>query len=98
MNLLYFFQKELCNAWHEANRPLFPECSESEHFSELFNYYHSLKGKTIDTSNGESLFPVMMDNAHPVNREPLQITKAQRKTSSEVSVPVGFPARSWKAV
>ena len=57
MNLLYFIQKELCAPWNEISRPLFLEGSENEYFyTELFNYYDSLKGKTIDTSSGESLF------------------------------------------
>jgi len=70
MNPLYFIQKELSTAWDEVNRPLFPEGSENEYFyTELFNYYHSLQGKTIDTGSGESLFPIMIDNAHSINGE-----------------------------
>ena len=79
MNPLYFIQKELSAAWNEANRPLFPEGSENEYFyTELFNYYHSLKGKTIDTSSGESLFPIIIDNVRSINGEHVQITKAPK--------------------
>lgn len=57
MNLFYFIQKELCAPWNEISCPLFLEGSANEYFyTELFNYYDSLKGKTIDTSSGESLF------------------------------------------
>ncbi len=70
MNPLYFIQKEFSAAWNEVTRPLFPEGAEHEYFhTELFNYYHSLKGKTIDTSSGESLFPIVIDNAHSINGE-----------------------------
>lgn len=96
MNPLSFIQKELSAAWNEVTRPLFPEGSENECFyTELFNFHHSLKGKTIDTSSGESLFPIIIDNVHPINRE---ITKAQGQKLSEASAPVGFQLRSWKPV
>jgi hypothetical protein len=63
MNPLNFIRKELSSAWNEVTRPLFLEGSENEFFyTELFNYYHSLKGKTIDTSSGESLFPLTINH------------------------------------
>ncbi|HEY8034322.1 MAG TPA: hypothetical protein VIF37_01890 [Methylobacter sp.] len=97
MNPLYFIRKELSAAWNEVNRPLFPEGSENEYFyTELFNYYHSLKGKTIDTSSGESLFPIIIDNAHSINREQVQITKTQSQKLSEASALVDFEVRNWK--
>ncbi|TAN71783.1 MAG: hypothetical protein EPN17_00500 [Methylobacter sp.] len=78
MNLLYIMQKELYAAWHEATCPLFQEGSENDYFyTELFNYYHSLKGKTIDTSSGESLFSAITDNVHSIKGEHLHISKAQ---------------------
>lgn len=59
MNLLNFIQKELHAAWYEATYPLFPADSADDCFyTELSNYYHSIKGKTIDTNSGESLFSV----------------------------------------
>jgi hypothetical protein len=67
MNPLYFIKEELSAAWKEANRPLFPESSENESHTELFNFHHSLKGKTIDTSNGESLFPIVINSVHSLN-------------------------------
>lgn len=94
MNPLYFIQKELSAAWNEVNRPLFPEGSENEYFyTELFNYYHSLKGKTIDTSSGESLFPMIIDNVRSINGEQLQITKEKL---SETSALTDFEVRNWK--
>jgi len=97
MNLLGFIQKELSATWDEVTRPLFPEGSENDEFyTELFNYYHSLQGKTIDTSRGESLFPPIIDNTHLINRQHLHIIKDKL---SEVSVPAGgFHARNWKTV
>lgn len=97
MNPLYFIQKELSAAWNEVNRPLFPEGSENEYFyTELYNYYHSLKGKTIDTSNGESLFPITIDNLHSMSQEHVQITKVTSQMLSDVPFPVDFEARNWK--
>jgi len=62
MNLLYFIQKEFYAAWNEANHPLFPVGTANDDFyTELFNYYQSLKGKTIDTNSGESLFLAITD-------------------------------------
>jgi hypothetical protein len=76
MNMLHFIQKALCAAWHEATCPLFLEGYDNEYFhTELFNYYHSLKGKTIDTSNGESLFPIIIDNVHSIAGEHFHIAK-----------------------
>ncbi len=99
MNPVYFIQKELSAAWNEVTRPLFPEGSENECFyTELFNYYHSLKGKTIDTSSGESLFPIIIDNVDSINRRHVRITKAQGQKLSEASVPAGFQVGSWKPV
>lgn len=98
MNPLYFIKKELSAAWNEVNRPLFPEGAENEYFyAELFNYYHSLKGKTIDTRNGESLFPIIIDNVHSISGERVQITKAQSQTLSEAPALVDFEVRNWKA-
>lgn len=98
MNLLSFIQKELSAAWDEVSRPLFPEGSDNEYFyTELFNYYHSLKGKTIDTSSGESLFPIIVDNVHSINGEHLQITKASSQNLSEASSALAdFEVGSWK--
>lgn len=97
MNPLYFIQKELSAAWNEVNRPLFPEGYENEYFyTELFNYYHSLKGKTIDTSSGESLFPIIIDNVHSINGEHLQITKVPNQKLSEASALADFEVRNWK--
>ncbi len=97
MNLPYFIQKERCGAWHEVTYPLFPEGSENDCFyTELFNYYHSIKGRTIDTSSGESLFPIIIDNIHSVTGEHLQVTKAQNQKPSEASAPASFQVRSWK--
>jgi len=77
MNPLYFFQKKLNAAGNEPSLPLFPEGSENEYFyKELFNYYQSLKGKTIDTCNGESLFPIKIDNVQSINGAHVQIIKA----------------------
>jgi len=67
MNPLYFIKEELSAAWQEVNRPMFPESSENESHTELFNFYHSLKGKTIDTRNGESLLPIKIDNVYSIN-------------------------------
>jgi hypothetical protein len=90
MNLLDFIQKEFKAAWDEVNRPLFPESYEDEYFyTELFNYYHSLKGKTIDTSNGESLFPITVDNPYSINKQHVPITKAQSLELSELPVLAG---------
>jgi len=66
MNPFYFIKEELSAAWQEANRPLFPESPENESHTELFNFYHSLKGKTIDTSNGESLLPIKIDSVYSI--------------------------------
>lgn len=97
MNLLSFIQKELSAAWDEVSRPLFPEGSDNEYFyTELFNYYHTLKGKTIDTSSGESLFPIIIDNVHSLNGEHLQITKAPSQKLSEASALADFEVRNWK--
>ncbi|MGZ5012051.1 MAG: hypothetical protein ACXV74_13930 [Methylobacter sp.] len=96
MNLLNFIQKEFYAALQEVNRPLFPEGSKNdEHYTELFNFYHSLKGKTIDTRNGESLFPITIDNVHLVNREQMQITRAQDQKLSEASALADFEVKSW---
>ncbi len=96
MNLIGFIHKELHAAWDEVSSPLFPEGSENDEFyTELFNYYHSLQGKTIDTSRGESLFPAIADNTHPVSRQHLHIIKEKL---SEISVPAGFDERNWKTV
>jgi hypothetical protein len=93
MNLLNFIQKKFYAALQEAKRPLFPEGSENdEHYMELFNFYHSLKGKTIDTRNGESLFPITIDNVHFINKE---ITKAQDQKLSEASILADFEVKSW---
>ncbi len=68
MNPFNFIHKELSAVWNELTRPLFQDGSENEYFyTELFNYYHSLKGKTIDTSNGESLFPLAINNVHSIH-------------------------------
>lgn len=97
MNPLSFIQKELSAAWTEVTRPLFLEVSENEHcYAELFSYYHSLKGKTLDTSSGESLFPIIIDNVHSINGEHLQITKAPSQRLSEASTLADFEIRSWK--
>jgi hypothetical protein len=97
MNLLSFIQKEFSAAWDEVSRPLFPEGSDNEYFyTELFNYYHSLKGKTIDTSSGESLFPIIIDHVHSINGERLQITKAPSQALSEAPTLADFEVRSWK--
>lgn len=59
MNLLYFVKKELGAAWNEATNPLFWEAAAAandDFYTGLFNYYHSMKGKTLDTHGGESLF------------------------------------------
>lgn len=97
MNPLYFIKKELSTAWNEVNRPLFPEGSDNEYFyTELFNYYHTLKGKTIDTSSGESLFPITIDNVHSINGERVQITKVQSQKLSEAPSLVDFEVRNWK--
>lgn len=97
MNPLYFIKKEFSAAWNEVNRPLFPEGSENEYFyTELFNYYHSLKGKTIDTSAGESLFPITIENVHSVNGECIQITKVPSQKLLEASALVDFEVRTWK--
>ncbi|MCF7965548.1 MAG: hypothetical protein K9L79_08420 [Methylobacter tundripaludum] len=57
MNLLNFIPKELHAAWYEATYPLFSVDSVDDCFyTELSNYYQSIKGKTIDTNSGESLF------------------------------------------
>ena len=72
MNPLSFIRKEPC----PISCPLFSEGSEDNYFyTELFNYYHSLKGKTIDTSNGESLFPIRIDSTHSINGGHLQIIR-----------------------
>ncbi|MFI3154696.1 MAG: hypothetical protein QX199_00925 [Methylococcaceae bacterium] len=85
MNPLYFIPKQLSAAWNEVTRPLCPEAPENEYFyTELFNFYHSIKGKTIDISSGESLFPIIIDNAHSINGEYLRITKVQSQKLSEV--------------
>ncbi|MDP1663824.1 MAG: hypothetical protein Q8L79_01765 [Methylobacter sp.] len=98
MNLLNFIQKEFYASWHEATCPLFPEgYGESDYFyTELSNYYHSIKGKTIDTNSGESLFAA--GNAPSINSNHLSIAKVRRLTLPEVSVPAGFQARNWKPV
>lgn len=99
MNLLYFVQKELYAAWHEATCPLFQEGSENDCFyTELFNYYHSLKGKTIDTSSGESLFSAITDNVYSIKGEHLHTSKAQSQKIPETAGPANFQARSWKPV
>lgn len=91
MNLLDFIQKELYAAWREATNPLFPDGPVNDYFyTEQFNYYQSLKGKTIDTNRGESLFLAGGDHLH--------ITKIQRHNLSEVSAPADFQARNWKPV
>ncbi|MCK9620279.1 MAG: hypothetical protein M0R47_07060 [Methylobacter sp.] len=93
MNLLNFIQKEFYAALQEANRPLFPEGSENdEHYMELFNFYHSLKGKTIDTRNGESLFPITIDNVYFINKE---ITKARDQKLPEASALADFEVKNW---
>ncbi|MGZ5008754.1 MAG: hypothetical protein ACXV9R_06205 [Methylobacter sp.] len=77
MNPFYFFQKKLSTSRSEVSLPLFPEDSENEYFyKELFNYYQSVKGKTIDTYNGESLFPIKIDNVHSMDGAHVQIIKA----------------------
>lgn len=97
MNLPYFIQKERCGAWHEVTYPLFPEGSENDYFhTEWFNYYHSIKGRTIDTSSGESLFPIKIDNIPPINRDHLHVTTAQSQKLSEAPAPASFQVRSWK--
>jgi hypothetical protein len=97
MNPLYFIKKELSAAWNEVNRPLFPEGAENEYFyTELFNYYHSLKGKTIDTSTGESLFPITLDNVHSIGGERVQITRVPSQTLSEAPALANFEVRNWK--
>lgn len=100
MNLLNFIQKEFCGAWHVVTYPLFPEGSEDDCFyTELFNYYHSIKGRTIDTSSGESLFPIVIDNMHSTRGEHLPLTKAQNQKQSEAcSAPASFQVRRWKPI
>ncbi|MGZ5052677.1 MAG: hypothetical protein ACXWF8_14640 [Methylobacter sp.] len=59
MNLLNFVKRELGAALNEATHPLFFEAAAAandDFYKGLFNYYHSMKGKTLDTHNGESLF------------------------------------------
>jgi hypothetical protein len=93
MNLLYLIQKELNAAWNEATSPVFQDNSADDYFhNELFDYYHSLKGKIIDTNSGESLFLPRTDNVRPVNG----IAKAQHRNPSEVSISAGFQVRNWK--
>jgi hypothetical protein len=96
MNPFYFIKEELSAAWKEVNRPLFPESSENESHTELFNYYHSLKGKTIDSCNGESLFPIIIDRPHSINKDHVQIARALRQKLSEASSLADIEARNWK--
>ncbi|TRW94561.1 hypothetical protein [Candidatus Methylobacter oryzae] len=112
MNPIAFIHKEFHAAWDEVNRPLFSESSENDEFyDELFNYYHALPGKTIDTSRGESLFPAITDNVYPVRRQHLHIIKAElsslsaqtklmpfgyKEKLSEISAPAGFDEKNWK--
>lgn len=99
MNLLYFIQKELYAAWHEATCPVFQDGSADDYFyTELYNYYHSLKGKTIDTNNGESLCSAITDKAYSINGDQLPIAKTLRQNLSEASVPADFQLRNWKPV
>jgi hypothetical protein len=99
MSPINFIRKELSAAWHEANRPLFPEGSDNNHFyTELFNYYHSLKGKTIDTRNGESLFPLIIDHVQSSHGEQPKIVKVVNRTVSEISVAPDFNAGNWEPV
>lgn len=97
MTPLHFIKKELSAAWNEFNRPLFPEGYENECFyTELFNYYHSLKGKTIDTSSGESLFPIIIDNSQSINGEHVHITKVPSQELSEVPALAELQLLNWK--
>lgn len=85
MGLIYLIQKELYAAWSEATNPQFPANSANDFFyTDQFNYYHSLKGKVIDTNSGESLF----------QQQPIASisTKAQRQNLSEA----GSLERKWK--
>ncbi len=94
MNLFDLIQKEFRAAWNEVNRPLFLEGSENEYFyTELFNYYHSRKGKTIDTCNGESLFPIIIDKVHSIKKGQVQITKVHNQELPEAAL-AGFEVRS----
>lgn len=99
MTPLHFIKKELSAAWNEINRPLFPEGYENEYFyTELFNYYHSLKGKTIDTSSGESLFPIIIDNTQSISSEHVHITKVPSQEPSEVPTLAELQLLNWKPV
>ncbi|MGR9013660.1 MAG: hypothetical protein ACU83U_08450 [Gammaproteobacteria bacterium] len=89
MNPLNFIQKELYAAWFEATNPLFTDNSANDVFyADQFNYYHSLKGKVIDTNSGESLF--QQQSIAPIP------TKAQCKKQSEAPASTGFLMRNWK--
>jgi hypothetical protein len=81
-----------------VNRPLFPESSENESHTELFNFYHSLKGRTIDMRNGESLFPVIIDRSRFISEDHVQIAKAQSQKLSKAPALASFEVRNWKPV
>lgn len=94
MNPFYFIKKEFSAAWNEVNRPLFPESSENESHTELFNFYQSLKGKTIDARNGESLFPVI-DRPQSIE-EHVQIAKAQSQKLYDAPSLANSEVGNWK--